>query len=672
MSLDLAYGPSLPETESPIFLAMAEISAATSPAEIVNALRQYILPDADRLSLIQVDFGASGEAVLGTIAVWDRDDLDMDDSPPAAIRELVTGSDPLVLPNVTAVNAPDDPLLLYAENTLQAQSFVLYPLVGRARTVGYLICAYRQPHQFDALEVQAMRILIRQVATVSENFLLLETLSVRTEHLSLINDLAEAIKGSLDLLTLGKLVTDMLTQALPVAHLSIMLPVGPDQLKTITLYGRPMSDVEGIAGTCLEKTVRGGANMVHQDVRQEDEFCRSRWGPFGVQGLIVAPLRARDERFGTFNVGLEVGDQITGDEVLFCQQIASQVAVALENIRLIERLQESLDETTALYSVSLAISAAQTLEEVCATVLSETAHFSQADRAVLYLAGPDPLKDVEYVEQLGVWATGQVIPEARALRQPLDDVPILDQFPKTHSSLLFNDVQADIRLDGGLRARLAEEGVNALLVVPFYAGGTWLGALSLEAREGQVFSEEQVRLCRNVADQTAQAIYSHQLLRSSQQAARREHALREIIERIREAQDVESVRRIASEELRGMLGDLAPLYDSSPDPISTAPLEDLKRQGKLSAEQRQVVESVVDQVELTIQNLNLIERTRRTALREQLVNEVTAQIQRSLSVDQILEATVRTLQNVLTDYDISLRLADLPTDGSGETMNDAG
>ena len=39
MSLDLAYGPSLPETESPIFLAMTDISAATSPTEIVESLR---------------------------------------------------------------------------------------------------------------------------------------------------------------------------------------------------------------------------------------------------------------------------------------------------------------------------------------------------------------------------------------------------------------------------------------------------------------------------------------------------------------------------------------------------------------------------------------------------------------------------------------------------------
>jgi GAF domain-containing protein len=462
-------------------------------------------------------------------------------------------------------------------------------------------------------------------------------------------------------------VADTLAQALPVAHLSIMLPVGSDRLKTITLRGRPMPDVEEVSGTCLENTVRGGANMVHQDVGQEDEFCRSRWGSFGVKGLIVAPLRAHEERFGTFNVGLEVGNQITRDEVLFCQQIASQVAVALENIRLIERLQESLDETTALYGISLAISAAQTLEEVCATALSETAHFSQADHAALYLAGPDPLKEVEYVEQMGVWATGQVVPETGALRQPLSDVPILGQFPGTHASLVFNEVLIDPRVDIRSRAKLAEAGANALLIMPLYAGGIWLGALVLEARRGQTFSEEQVRLCRNVADQAAQAIYSHQLLHSSQQAARREHALREIIERIREAQDVESVLRIASEELAEMLGDLAPLYDSGREKISTAPLEDLKRQGTLSAEQRLIVESVVDQVELTIENLNLLERTRRTALREQLVNEVTAQLQRSLNVDQILEATVRTLQNVLTDYDITLRLADLPTDGSGDT-----
>jgi GAF domain-containing protein len=92
---------------------------------------------------------------------------------------------------------------------------------------------------------------------------------------------------------------------------------------------------------------------------------------------------------------------------------------------------------------------------------------------------------------------------------------------------MFNDIKTDRRLDDALRAELSGRGVNALMLIPLSTGMTWLGALLLEATSGQTFTGDQARLCRNIADQAALVVDSQLLLFRAQQAAEREHALRD-------------------------------------------------------------------------------------------------------------------------------------------------
>jgi GAF domain-containing protein len=70
-----------------------------------------------------------------------------------------------------------------------------------------------------------------------------------------------------------------------------------------------------------------------------------------------------------------------------------------------------------------------------------------------------------------------------------------------------------------------------------------------------------------------------------------------------------------------------------------------------------LIESVADQVAQAIENLNLLRSTESLALRQQLVNDMVAELQRSTSVEEVLRTAVRSLHNALAGYDIVLRLA---------------
>jgi GAF domain-containing protein len=179
----------------------------------------------------------------------------------------------------------------------------------------------------------------------------------------------------------------------------------------------------------------------------------------------------------------------------------------------------------------------------------------------------------------------------------------------------------------------------------------WLGALLIEAHQGQTFTGEQARLCRNMADQAALVIDSHLLLKLTRQAALREQALRETIERIRDADSAEKVLHIAAEEL-------SEVFDVPAEQLKItegypAPPEDKT----LSTAEQELIEDVADQVALAIENIKLVEATKKRTLREQIVSDITARLQHTASVDDVLETAVRTLHTMLGDYDVTLRLA---------------
>jgi GAF domain-containing protein len=369
-------------------------------------------------------------------------------------------------------------------------------------------------------------------------------------------------------------------------------------------------------------------------------------GTLRAKSLAVFPLNGHEQIVGYLELASRHPRFYSEQEVERWQALAAYVAVNLEKLLLLDTLSHQLEEATVLYSTSLAMNAAQSLEEVYETALTQVAFLSQASRVLIYLAGPDPRSAIQYVERVAVWENDQAMFEHPPERYALGEVPVLSQFPMSRANLVFNDLQADTRLESDLRSRYARQGINALVMIPLATGSAWLGALLLEASRGQFFSGEQVRLCRSIADQAALAVDLQTLLARAQQTAERERALRRITEHIRNADSVESILHIAEQELKEALG-------KSPEELESLSWRDERA---LSKADWDLVEDVGNQVALAIENLKLLESTRQAALRGQVVGELMSKLQRVVSVEEVMEITAQTLHSVLADYNISLRL----------------
>ena len=97
---------------------------------------------------------------------------------------------------------------------------------------------------------------------------------------------------------------------------------------------------EGIAGSVIES----GKPMIVQDVKEERRFSDrlDKETGFKTRSLICVPLRIRDETIGALQViNKRDGGTFTGEDLELLTALAQQIAVALDNARLYQRLEEN-------------------------------------------------------------------------------------------------------------------------------------------------------------------------------------------------------------------------------------------------------------------------------------------------------------------------------------------
>lgn len=362
--------------------------------------------------------------------------------------------------------------------------------------------------------------------------------------------------------------------------------------------------------------------------------------------LVCLPLRVRSVLTGYLVIGTRDARAYSYDEVQTLDVLAGQIAVTLDYMSQTGQLSRSLDEATTLYSASQAMNTARTLGEVYAAALSEATAIAGADRATLYRAGPDPRGEAGYLETVAAWNGRRVILAESPKRSGLDDVPVLALQPRSCDSQVFNDIVSDQRLDTDIRAAYLKDDVNAVAVIPVCQADTWLGAMVLELRSGRTFSDSAIRLCCRVAELTAQAIDVQLVMQSAQQSAEREHQVRELLDRIRRAKDSDSVMQLADQGLSQLLN----------RPVSDIQQARLGRRSIMSPVEWQLVQDIDRQAQLVIASLTLLEHTQHSVEQEQVLGEITADLQRTVGFDDVMETAVEALQSVLGDYDISLRL----------------
>ncbi|GAB4498806.1 MAG: hypothetical protein OHK003_12360 [Anaerolineales bacterium] len=327
----------------------------------------------------------------------------------------------------------------------------------------------------------------------------------RAAKLFAIGEISKIINSEQELNILLPLITRLVSERLSFYHVGIFLIDEAGQYAVLqaanssggqTMLGRGHKLKVGESGI-VGFVAKAGVPRIALDVGQDAVFFNNPDLPT-TRSEVALPLKAREQIIGILDVQSEKPGAFTEEDTNVLSILADQVAIAIENTRLLEQTQRALDEVRSAYQ--------QNLQEGWKT-------FSQEEGMIGYY---------------------QSLSGGRKLSHPIDTDEI-NQAMRRGETLVFH-------ADGKTS--------DPTLVVPIKLREQIIGIMHIKSpsRERQWTSSE-INLTEAVAERLSLALENARLIQESQRQVIKEQTISEITSRIGSSINLDNVLLTAVEEL---------------------------------------------------------------------------------------------------------------------------
>lgn len=387
-------------------------------------------------------------------------------------------------------------------DAFRSRVFAIVPLVVQNQTIGVLEAGWKGNRPFDPAALEPLQLLASQAAVASEHSRLFAAAQPVLRRSLQLTDVypafAAAVKALLAYDRIGVVVPekDKLVMALSVAEPPLSSWQGEGWPKT-----------EGTAGAWVleQRKSRIVRDLTtEKSIFSDDKFMLEE----GIRSTLMLPLLAGDEPVGFFFLDNRTPGAYTERDVELLDPVAQQLALAIQNNRLLKELQEqsrelarSIEEMEVLREVGQAINSTLDLQTVLTTIVAHAVQLSGVDAGMIHEYDED-------AECFIVRATHGMGPE---LIEGLLANPIrLGEGAAGRSALIREPVAfADVEegaYEPRLRKLIVQSGFKAVLNVPLLRGDQVYGGLAVCRKEAGEFAPQTIDLLRTFATQSVLAI----------------------------------------------------------------------------------------------------------------------------------------------------------------------
>jgi signal transduction histidine kinase len=251
------------------------------------------------------------------------------------------------------------------------------------------------------------------------------------------------------------------------------------------------------------------------DVLADPEYSYGSKDVEALRTVLSVPILKGNDLLGIVGIyTLEEVRPFTDKQIVLVETFADQAAIAIDNVRLLDELRQSLQQQTATADVLKVISRSTfDLQVVLNTLVESAARLCEAEMASInrqfgqvyrQIAGYGFSREFEKFMEEHPIQIGRGTTVARAIQEKK---PI--QIP---------DVFADPEFTNQEAAKIG--GVRSVAAVPMFKDNEAIGVIAVYRREVRPFTEKQIELVQTFADQAVIAIENVRLFDEIQDKSR--------------------------------------------------------------------------------------------------------------------------------------------------------
>ena len=418
------------------------------------------------------------------------------------------------------------PLAASLSTAVGAESFCVVPLTTTVRRIGAMGFGSSSPRAFDESEVEYLTLVANQVAVAVDNVLHAESardtqtqLSQERDRLRLLLEVSESIASHRHLNDLVQDLAERLPRVIPFDYINLNLY---DSTRDVMRLHIVVVPEDGTIVRDREIPVDGSASgwvwKTQQPVMVEDLDTETRFPALvpmlrenGVKSFCSLPLTTALRRLGALGFGSMTRRAYTEADQHFMQQVANQVAVAVDNVLHDEsehvaqqQLTRERDRLRLLLEVNNAVVSHLDLDDVFKAVSACLRRVIPCDGSSLLLWDAETGQYRVYL--LRFRQGDHFVEEGRVTDPHRDKSPTGIAITERRTALFDEQRLRDLAAVSKSAERILAEGVKSFCCVPLLSHDRVLGALNVGSFESQAFAQHHVELLGEVGQQIAIAV----------------------------------------------------------------------------------------------------------------------------------------------------------------------
>ncbi|MFH1337009.1 MAG: GAF domain-containing protein [Candidatus Zixiibacteriota bacterium] len=417
---------------------------------------------------------------------------------------------------------------------------ILIPFTIGNRTLGVVGAGVRDTGKLNYENLNLCKSIASQAAFAVENSLLYEDVKQKAEEVSSLYEVGQRLSSILDLDELLEQILKVVVESFGYLNCAILLVDKRSQeLYIKAAHGfsddyiqdlRIKIGQEGITGW-VAKT---GEPLVVGDVSRETRYVA---GKEGCRSEIAVPLKLKGEIIGVLDAESEKLFAFGDKDIRILSQLASQIAVVLENSRLFSEERKSNLKLALINDVGRKVVSTLNLDKLLEGTIEVIQLSLKYGNISLFLADG---AGGDLILKSYCGKSGNIVQPGYRQKKGIGMVGKAAEGGKT---ILCNDVTKEPSYIPAIADTLSE------LCVPIKSGGTVVGVLDVESFSKNMFNQQDVAVLETIADLLASAIKNTQLYNDTRRKAWRLELVDQINRAISSTLDLKGVFHIVSTEL---------------------------------------------------------------------------------------------------------------------------